>query len=90
MSVILQQSVQLFQPYNIVSTVVKLTAASDTVTLPRMRQSSNCVVQLRRPSDPTVTVSQTNSTSVSLTGSVGAEILLVSLSDDPLVNPVNF
>jgi len=89
MSVIVKQSVHQHTPHNIVSTVVKLTAAADTVTLPRMRASSNSVVQLRRPGDSAVTVSQTNFTAVALTGSVNQEVLLVSLSDDPIVNPVS-
>lgn len=89
MSVIVQQNVQTFTPYNLVATVVKLTAASDSVVLPRMRDSSNCVVQLRRPGDVLVTVSQSDFTTVTLTGTVGSEILLISLSDDPITNPVS-
>lgn len=69
---------------SVVASVVRLTAASDTVTLPSMKASSNCVVQLRRPNDPLVTVSQSNSTSVSLTGEVGDEVLLVSFHHDPI------
>jgi hypothetical protein len=89
MSVIVQQNVHPFTPYNLVASVVKLTAASDTVVLPRMRASSNSVVQLRRPGDSLVTVSQTDFTTVSLTGTVGQEILLISISDDPITNPVS-
>ena len=72
---------------NLVATKIKLTSAADSVTLPRMRQSTNSVVQLRRPGDATVTVSQSSFTNVNLTGSVGDEILLVSFHDDPIPNP---
>jgi hypothetical protein len=89
MSVIVKQLVHLHTPHNIVSTVVKLTAAADTVELPRMRADSNSVVQLRRPGDLVVTVSQSDFTTVTLTGNVGQEVLLVSLSDDPIANPVS-
>lgn len=74
---------------NLVSTLVKLTAVSDSVTLPRMRQSANSVVQLRRPGDASVTVSQSDFTAVTLTGNVGDQALLVSFHDDPIVSPVS-
>lgn len=70
-----------------VATVVRLTAASDSVELPNMTASSNCVVQLRRPKDPLVTVSQSDIDTVSVTGIIGDEILLVSLHPDPPPEP---
>ena len=73
---------------NLVATVVKLTSTSDSVALPRMKGTSNRVVQLRRPGDSAVTVTQSDATTVSLAGSVGNEVLLVSFSDDPIPNPV--
>ena len=72
----------------IVITVVSLTSASDTVELPRMSAASGpAVAQVHRPSDPTVTVSQTDIDTVALTGTVGNEILLVSHSKDPIPSP---
>lgn len=72
---------------NIVATVVTLTAASDSVTLPRMSAASNMVVQLIRPGDSTCTVSQSTASVVNLTGNVGQSILLISHSDDPIPSP---
>jgi hypothetical protein len=53
-----------------------------------MQAESNCVIQLRRPGDPEVTVSQTDIDTVALTGSVGQEVLIVTLHDDPAVETV--
>lgn len=87
MSSIVSQEVLFIGDSNLVATVVKLTANSDSVTLPRMLSTSNNVVQLRRPGDSSVTVSQTSATAVTLTGTSGNEILLISHSDDPIPNP---
>jgi len=72
---------------SVAATVVKLTAVSDSVELPSMAASSNCVVQLRRPGDPKVVVSQTDLNTVGVTGKIGDEILLVSLHTDPVPEP---
>ncbi len=69
-------------------TVAVLVAASDTLEVARMQAASNCVVQLRRPGDPEVTVSQTDIDTVALTGSPGQEVLIVTLHDDPAVEVV--
>jgi hypothetical protein len=68
-------------------TAIELVAASDTVELPNMAASSNCVVQLRRPGDPKVVVSQTDIDTASVTGSIGDKVLIVSLHDDPAPEP---
>ena len=71
----------------VLSTVVRLTGASDTVELPNMAASSNSAAQLRRPGDSAVTVSQSDINSVSVTGgTAGQEVLIVSLHQDPIVN----
>lgn len=87
MSTIISQRLLPINDGNLVSTIVKLTANSDTVTLPRMASTANKVAQLRRIGDPAVTVSQTNITAVALTGTVGDEILLVSLHNSPIPAP---
>lgn len=71
------------------ATTVRLTAASDTVELPNMAASSNCVVQLRRPQDPLVTVTQSDLDTVAVTGVIGDEVLLVSFHSDPVPEPVS-
>lgn len=69
-------------------TVVQLVGASDTVELPNMANSENCVVQLRRPGDPDVVVTQSDIDTVAITGGViDGRILLVSLHDDPIPEP---
>ncbi len=72
---------------SLLTTVVRLTSKSDSVELPNMSAASNTVVQLRRPNDPNVEVSQTDIDTVALTGNVGDEILLVSLHQDPMPEP---
>ena len=72
----------------LVVTTVKLNLTTDTVTLPRMAATTNSVVQLRRPGDTSVTVSQTSASVVTLTGSIGQSALLVSIHDDPIPSPV--
>jgi hypothetical protein len=91
MSTILAQSVTRLNKPNshVVLTVVKLTAASDSVDLPRMSSTTGAVAQIRRVGDPAVTVSQSDIDTVSLTGTVGDEILLVSHSNSPIPNPVS-
>ena len=78
MSLILSQNILSEGNQSIGVTEVRLTARSDTVTLPRMTAASGKVIQLRRSGDPTVTVSQTNSTAVALTGNTGDTVLLFS------------
>lgn len=69
---------------SIVATVVKLTSASDTVELPQMAAATNSAVQLRRPGDSSITVSQSDINDVTLTGNIGDEVLIVSLHGDPI------
>ena len=69
-------------------TVVQLTTKSDSLEVARMQASANCAIQLRRPGDPEVTVSQTDIDTVAFTGSVGQEVLIVTLHDDPAVETV--
>jgi hypothetical protein len=72
---------------SIVATVVKLASASDSFDLPNMAAASNSVVQLRRPGDSAVTVSQSDINTVSISGgSAGQDVLLVSSHNDPIVN----
>jgi hypothetical protein len=72
---------------SVVATVVTLASASDSFDLPNMAASSNSVVQLRRPGDSAVTVSQSDINTVSITGgSPGQAVLLVSSHADPIVN----
>ena len=72
---------------SIVTTVVKLTGATYALSIPNCTASANSVVQLRRPGDAAVTVTQDDINSVTITGGVsGNEVMLVSLSDDPAVS----
>lgn len=71
----------------ILATVVKLTTNSDTVELPNMAASTNSVVQLRRPGDPSVTISQSDINTVSVTGNLGNVVMLVSIHTDPIPEP---
>jgi len=76
---------------NLVITVLTLTAASDSVDLPWMKASSNAAVQLLRPSDSAITIAHdgTNPRNrLTLTGTSGQEVLIVSFHDDPLPNNV--
>ena len=68
--------------------VVQLSTAVDSLEVARMQAASNCAIQLRRPGDPEVTVSQTDIDTVALTGTVGQEVLIVTLHDDPAVETV--
>lgn len=77
---------------NIVSTVAVVENGTDTVVLPRMSKSSGpCAAIVVRPGDSTsVTLTQTNITTVTLSNTSGARqsIMIVSLHDDPIPNPV--
>jgi hypothetical protein len=73
----------------VVATVVKLSAATETISnWPRMSGAALAVKQVKRSGDPTVTVAQASINSVTLTGRVGDECLVISHSDRPVVNPV--
>jgi len=87
MSTIISQRLLPITNANLVATVVKLTANSDSVTLPRMSSTANKVAQLRRVGDPAVTVTQSSATAVTLAGVQGDEILLVSLHQTPIPGP---
>lgn len=89
MSYFISQHAQTVRRGNssVLTTVVKLTRASDTVELPNMIAAANSVVQLRRHGDPKTVVSQTDIDTVSVTGNAGDEILLVSLHSDPIPEP---
>jgi len=73
---------------SVTATVVILTAASDTLEVARMQAASNCCIQLRRPGDSEVTLSQTDIDTVAFTGTVGQEVLIITLHDDPAVETV--
>ena len=88
MSTITAQKVLPILGANLVATFITLTANSDSVTLPRMRSTSGQVVQLVRPGDSAATVTQTSATAVTLTGTSGQSIMLISNHDDPIPNPV--
>jgi hypothetical protein len=87
MSLLLNQRIETVRhgQSSVATTVVKLTAQSDTVELPQMAAAANSVVQLRRVGDSIATISQTDINTVSVTGKIGQEVLLVSLHDDPVV-----
>ena len=88
MSIILSQQPLDFGDRIYMATVIKLTAASDSVTLPRMLSTSGNVVQVRRPGEKVFTaVTQSNATTVTVTGSVGQESMLISEHDNPIPNP---
>lgn len=76
--------------YNVVTSIVVVEKGSDSVTLPRMAKTSGCVAQLSRPGDSSVTVSQSTATVVNLTNNNAdrVTVMLVSLSNDPVPNPV--
>lgn len=86
---IVYQRVLPIKDGNLVATLVRsISNAADTVTLPRMNGTSGQVAQLRRPGDPSITVSQGSATSVTLTfAAEGVEILLVSNHKDPIPAP---
>lgn len=56
---------------------VQLTSASDSITVPFL-SSTNSVAALRNHNDPNVTVSASDRTTVSLTGSSGDKIYIVT------------
>jgi len=87
MSTITAQKVLPISAGNLVATFVTLTANSDSVTLPRMRSTSGQVVQLVRPGDTTITITQSSATAVTLVGTSGQSVLLISNHDDPIPNP---
>ncbi len=89
MSVIVSQKHQTIRrgQSSVVASVVRLTSNSDSVELPNMQSTNNCAVQLRRPGDPLVTVSQSDIDTVALTGTGGDEVLIVSLHVDPIPEP---
>lgn len=87
MSIILSQKVLPIKNGNIVATEVKLTAASDTVDVPRMSSATGGAAQVRRPGDPAVTVTISDIDTVALTGSVDDEILVLSHSYSPIPTP---
>lgn len=62
-------------------TVLTLTAASDTLTVPDLADSTAGVSckQLERSGDPTVTVSNSNVNTVTLTGAIDDEIVLATI-----------
>jgi hypothetical protein len=69
-------------------TTVRLSGASDTVELPDLANTSNTVVQLRRPGDIKVDISISDIDTVAITnGQRDKEILLVSLHNDPVPQP---
>ena len=60
---------------------VKLTAASDTFTVPSLADSTSGVSckQLERSGDPTVTVANSNAFTVTLTGVINDEVVIVTI-----------
>jgi hypothetical protein len=85
-----QQTNRLHSGGVVVTTIVVLTADSDSVELPRMSAASGpSVAQVVRAADPVVTVTQTDIDTAGLVGTVGNEILLVSHSRDPIPSPVS-
>lgn len=87
MSVVISQNMNAVKhgSVSIVTTVVRLSAASATINLPNMLASSNSVVQLRRPGDAAVTVTQSDINTVAISGGAkGNEVMLVSVSSDPV------
>lgn len=88
MSIILSQQRLDFGPRVYLATVIKLVAASDTVTLPRMLSTSGNVVQVRRPGEEVLSaVTQSSAIAVSVTGKTGNEYMLISEHDNPIPNP---
>ena len=70
----------------ILATVVRLDGPAETVELPNMAATSNSAVQLRRPGDGAVTVTQTDINTISITGgSAGQEVLIISSHGDPIL-----
>jgi hypothetical protein len=86
-----QQTNRLHTGGVVVTTVVALTADSDSVELPRMSAASGpAVAQVVRGGDPVVTVTQTDIDTAGLVGTEGNVILIVSHSRDPIPTPVDF
>ena len=82
-----QSVVSTGRDQSVVTTLVRLVSASDAFDLPQMIANSNSVVQLRRPGDAAVTVTQDDTRQVTITGGVAdQEVQLVSLHNDPIVN----
>ena len=74
---------------SVTATVVQLTAVSDSFEVARMQATSNCAIQLRRPLDREVALTQSDIDTVGLVGSVGQEVLIITLHDDPAVEVVS-
>jgi len=62
-------------------THVKLTAASDTLTVPDLHDSTSGVSckQLERTGDATVTVANSNVNTVTLTGTIDDEVIIATI-----------
>ena len=62
-------------------THVKLTAASDILTVPDLHDSTSGVSckQLERTGDPTVTVANSNVNTVTLTGTINDEAIIATI-----------
>lgn len=59
---------------------VKLTAAADTITVPTLADTGSVSAkQLERSGDPTVTVTTTGSFTVNLAGTIGDEVIIVTI-----------
>lgn len=93
MAQIISQHVHKIPNGNLVSTIVKLTAATDSFTLPQSSDVNGTapVVQVTRPGDSAVTLSSSHAASggryyhaVIIVGTVGQEALIVSHHNDPL------
>jgi len=65
--------------------VIKLDSAEDAHTFTGFAAGQNCIVQLRRPGDPLITVTQDDTDEASFDGgAAGDEVLIISLHNDPM------
>jgi len=89
MAEILSQHVAPVPGGNVISTVVKLSAASETISnWPRLSSATGSAAQVRRAGDAATTVTVASITSITLAGTVGNECLVVSHHDSPIVQTV--
>lgn len=69
----------------IVATVIVLESATDTGLWSRASSADGAIVQVKRPGDPSVTVTQTALNQLRVVGNVGDEVMIIAHCDRPIV-----
>lgn len=96
MAQIISQDYLPIKDGTLVATVVRMEGSgSETIDIPRMssnpsQEGADAVAQILRPGDTALTEASTDLDTMTLSGgTAGQEVLLVSHSDRPIVNPVS-